>query len=299
MADIKRVIALGFFDGVHRGHGELLCMAKRRAAEYGMIPSVLSFDVHPDTLIFNSEVQLINSAEDRRDIIKRIYGIEDLVFIHFDRRMMCMPWREFIDCTVSELNVGRVVMGHDFCCGYKGEGKAELISEYCIEKGIGCDIIPALCVDGRVISSTWIRQLLDSGDIKTVNRLLGHPHTLTDTVRSGYHLGTSMGTPTVNMLFPNGVLVPKRGVYASRVCIDDDEVYTAVTNIGIRPTVGNGDDVSVESHLLGFSGNLYGKKARLELLDYIREEKKFDSLDELSEQIQRDIEAVKLITGTD
>ena len=293
MAENRRIISLGFFDGVHRGHGALLNRTKEKALEIGAAPSVLSFDVHPDTLVFNSDVKLINSADDRRDLIKRIYGIEDVVFVHFDRCMMQMPWKDFIDSIISELNVCGIVVGHDFRCGYKGEGKSELIRDYCQTLNVSCDIIPALCVEGRVISSTWIRELIQNGDMETAERLLGHPHVLSDTVRSGYQLGRRIGTPTINMFFPDGVLLPKFGVYATKVFMEGGECYNAVTNIGIRPTVHNGDKVSVESYLLDFSGDLYGKKARVEFLQFLRPEIKFESTEELARQIRLDTENTK------
>lgn len=292
MEECKRVIALGFFDGVHLGHGELLKRTKERAAEINAMPSVLSFDVHPDTLVFGSDVKLISSATDREEIIRRCYGIDNIVFLHFNRHMMCMPWREFVDNIVAQLNVSWIVMGHDFSCGYRGEGKAELIRDYCAPLGIGCDIIPPLCMDGRVISSTWIRELISSGDMENAQKLLGHPHTLSDTVHSGYHLGRKLGTPTINMFFPDGVLIPKFGVYASKAYIDG-ESYLAVTNIGIRPTVENGGRVSVESHLLNYSGNLYGRQARVEFYKFLRPETKFENFEKLSEQIHRDSKAAE------
>lgn len=261
MSEIKRAIALGFFDGVHLGHAALLNKTKERAAETGAVASVLSFDVHPDNLVFGREVPLINSAIGREDIIRRCFGIDNVVFLHFNQRMMRMPWQEFMDSIIAELNIGWVVVGHDFCFGYRGEGTAERLREYCAGRGIGCDIIPAVTVDGRVVSSTYIRQLISEGEIEQANRLLGHPHSLADTVRSGYHLGRRMGTPTINMHFPEGVLVPRHGVYAARVFLEDGSSHVAATNIGVRPTVGDGDLVSVESHLLNYSGNLYGRQA--------------------------------------
>lgn len=128
MADTKRVIALGFFDGVHKGHGELLKMTKRRAAEIGATPSVLSFDVHPDTLVFHKDVPLINSAISREEIIRRCYGIDNVVFLHFNQHVMRMPWREFIDSLIAELGIAWIVVGHDFCFGYKGGGDGRAAS---------------------------------------------------------------------------------------------------------------------------------------------------------------------------
>ncbi len=288
MAEMKRVIALGFFDGVHRGHGELLKKTRQRAEEIGAMPSVLSFDVHPDTLVFKKEVPLINSAIGREDLIRRYYGIDNVVFLHFNQHVMHMPWKEFIDSLIAELNIAWIVVGHDFCFGYKGEGTAARLREYCEGRGIGCDIIPALSVDGRVVSSTYIRELIADGDIETANRFLGHPHTLSDTVHSGYHLGTDLGAPTINMYFPDGVLVPRHGVYATRVIVEDGSGYIAVTNVGVRPTVSSSGRVSVESHLLDYSGNLYGRQARVEFYAFLRGEVKFGSYEELAAQIKKD-----------
>ena len=293
MSETKRAIALGFFDGVHIGHAALLNRAKERAAEIGAVPSVLSFDVHPDDLVFGGRVALINSAAGREDLIRRYFDIQDVVFLHFNQRLMRMDWRDFIDSLVRELNIGWIVVGHDFCFGYKGLGTTERLREYCAEHHIGCDVIPPVKLDGAIVSSTRIRELLLSGEMEEANRWLGHPHTLFDTVHSGYHLGTQLGTPTINMFFPEGVLVPRHGVYATRVVVDDSERYIAVTNVGIRPTVGNDDRVSVESHLLDFSGNLYGRHARVEFYGFLRGEVRFDSFEALSEQIQRDAETAR------
>ena len=257
------------------------------------MPSVLSFDVHPDTLVFDKEVPLINSAIGREELIRRYFGINNVVFIHFNKHLMCMPWQEFIESLIAELNIAWIVVGHDFCFGYKGEGTALRLKDYCEARGIGCDIIPALRIDGRIVSSTYIRELIAKGDIETANLYLGHPHTLSDTVHSGYHLGRDLGAPTINMFFPDGVLVPKHGVYATKVILEDGSKYISVTNVGIRPTVSESSRVSVESHLLDYSGNLYGRQARVEFYHYMREEVKFNSFEELSEHIKMDAESAR------
>ena len=293
MEDTQRVIALGFFDGVHIGHGELLKRTKQRAAELGVMPSVLSFDVHPDTLVFGKEVPLINSAIGREEIIRRCFGIQNVVFIHFNQHVMRMPWQEFLRSLVEELQVCHIVVGHDFCFGYRGEGTAERLKSYCAENGLGCDVIPPVLLDGQIVSSTHIRELIRNGQIEEANRWLGHPHTLSDTVHSGYHLGRKLGSPTINMFFPDGVLVPRHGVYAAKVFLENGQSYIAVTNVGVRPTVSEDNRVSVESHLLDYSGNLYGRQARLEFYSFMRDEIKFDSFEALSEQIHRDAEAAR------
>ena len=293
MAEIRRAIALGFFDGVHIGHGALLRKTTERAQELGITPSVLSFDVHPDKLVFGKDVPLINSALSREEIIRRCYGIDDVIFIHFNKHMMHMPWQDFADTIIRELGLAWIVVGHDFCFGYRGEGTAEKLKAYCEDKGFGCDIIQAVTLDGRIVSSTYIRTLIADGDMEQAARYLGHPHTLQDTVHSGYHLGTKLGAPTINMSFPEGVIVPRHGVYAARVFLEDGSSHIAVANIGVRPTVSDGQRVNVESHLLEFNGNLYGRQARVEFYKFLRSEKKFDDFEALSTQIRSDADEAR------
>ena len=293
MTDRKRAMALGFFDGVHIGHAALLDKTKQRAAEIDAMPSVLTFDVHPDTLVFNAEVPLINSAIGRKDIINRCFGIDNVVFIHFNQKVMHMDWREFIDELINELDIAWLVVGHDFCFGYKGLGTAPRLKEYCAEKCVGCDIIEPVCRDGIVVSSTEIRKLIQNGEIEKANEYLGHPHMLSDTVRSGYHLGTKMGTPTINMKIPEGVIIPRHGVYAAKVILDDGSEHISVTNVGVRPTVSDAGAVSVESFILDFDGNLYDKQARVEFFSFLRDERKFDDISSLGEQIKCDAEEAR------
>ncbi len=293
MADIRRAIALGFFDGVHIGHGALLRKTIERAQEIDAKPSVLSFDVHPDKLVFGKDVPLINSALGREEIIRRCYGIDDVVFIHFNRHTMEMPWQSFADTIIRELGLAWIVVGHDFCFGYRGEGTAKKLKAYCEERGVGCDIIEAVRLNGRIVSSTYIRTLIAEGDMEQAALYLGHPHSLQDTVHSGYHLGTKLGAPTINMQFPDGVIVPRHGVYAAKVFLEDGSGHIAVANVGVRPTVSDEELVNVETHLLSFSGNLYGRQARVEFYKFLRPEKKFADFEELSRQIRRDADAAR------
>lgn len=288
----QKVMALGFFDGIHVGHAALINKIKQRAEETGAEPAVLTFDVHPDNLVFKKSVPLINSAEDRENILSRCFGINDVVVIHFNQRVMHMDWRDFIDELIDEMNLRWIVVGHDFCFGYKGLGTAEKLKAYCAERGVGCDIIPAVCRDGVVVSSTLIRQLIESGEMEKANEYLGHPHTLTDVIRTGYHLGTKMGTPTINMSFPQGVIIPRHGVYAAKAYIDGQE-YMSVTNVGIRPTVSDSGNVNVESFLLDFRGNLYGHRARIDFYKFLRPEHKFDDVAELAAQIKNDAQTTR------
>lgn len=293
MPETKRVIALGFFDGVHLGHAALMEMTRRRAEERDVVPAVLTFDTHPDTLVKGVEVPLINSPEGRAEIIRRVYGIDSVIFIHFNRTVMCMPWQDFMRSLVEELHAVHVVVGYDFSFGYKGQGTPLRLAAYCSEHGLGCDIISAVRIDGEVVSSTRIRELIAAGNMEEANRLLGHPHCLVDTVHYGFQLGAKLGTPTINMRFGPGVLVPRHGVYAAKVFLDDGTERMAVTNVGVRPTVSGGNSVSVESFILDYDGDLYDHKVRVEFHHFIRPEKKFAGTDELREQILRDAQTTR------
>lgn len=282
----KTVLALGFFDGVHIGHAALLNAAKARAAALGAEPAVLTFDLHPDIFVKKTPVPLLCSPADRAYIIRRFFGIERTYCIHFNEHTMHMPWREFLDGVCAEYNAVGFVVGYDFRFGDRGEGDGEKLASYCAARGLGCDIIPAVTLDGEIVSSTRIRALVAAGEMERTAALLGHPHLLTDNVRSGLRLGRRLASPTINMRFEPGVLIPRRGVYATRVVLPDGE-HPAVTNIGTRPTVG-GENVTVESNILHFTGDLYGKRVCVELAHFLRDERKFDSVEALGEQIRRD-----------
>jgi len=288
----KRVIALGFFDGVHLGHAALLERTCERARALGAKPFVLTFDTHPGQLLFGENVPLINSPEGRVDLIGRLYGIHDVLFLHFDEGFRQMPWDVFVVALKERFGAVHVVCGHNFRFGYQGAGMPDLLLEKCRELGIGCDVMEAVLVDGEPVSSTAIRGLLCAGEIEGANRLLGHPHTLADTVRHGYKFGRTLGAPTINMLFLAGVLELPHGVYATRVCIGDS-VHSAVTNVGVRPTVGGQDQVTVESYILDFHADLYGRQVRVEFFHRLRAERKFDDVEALKAQIRRDAEATR------
>lgn len=290
----QKVIALGFFDGVHLGHGALLRRVTERARETGASPAVVTFDRAPKSLVTGKPVSLLNSPEDRRDLIRRFYGIEDVVMLPFDQKMMTMPWQDFINVVlVKDQHAAHLVAGHDFHFGYKNQGTPELLQRSCAQLGLGCDIIPEVTLDGITVSSTHIRQLVTEGNMEEAARFLGHPHTLTGTVRHGHSIGHARLFPTANLIVPHNVLVPSHGVYATRACLADGRTFAAVTNVGTRPTVNNGTNVTVEAYLLDFSGDLYGQTLRLEYHRKLRGEIQFDSLEALKAQISQDIESTR------
>ncbi len=288
MDDLKRVIALGFFDGVHVGHQALMKRTVEQAALLGAQPSVISFDTHPDALVRNEQVPLLGSVADRKLLISTYGGIDDIIMIHFDRKFMQMDWADFLQSVKQDMGAVHLVMGRDFSCGYKGAGTSDKIALWCQENGLGCDIIDDVVLDGICVRSSYIRDLIAVGDMDTAARYLGHPHTLTDTVGYGYKIGRDLGAPTINTRIPENVIVPRHGVYATRVWLPDGP-KAAVTNVGVRPTFDNDDLITVESYILDFEGKLYGSQVRLEFLTFLRDEVQFPSPEALAAQIQRDI----------
>ena len=292
--ETEKVIALGFFDGVHLGHGALLRRTAEEAARRGVLSAVFTFDRPPKEVITGRPCPLINSPQDRADLARRLYGIQQVITAPFNREMMTTTWKDFVEeLLVKRFHAVHLVAGHDHRFGHKNQGTPALLAEKCAAMGLGCDIVPKVELDGVTVSSTHIRALLDAGDMETANRFLGHPHVLTQTVRHGRRIGHVMGVPTVNLTFPPGVLIPARGVYLTRAVLPDGRRYGAVTNIGTRPTVDNGPDVTVESNLLDFDGDLYGLDVRIEFLRRLRDEIRFPSLDELRKQIASDTDAAR------
>ena len=285
----KTVIALGFFDGVHRGHGALLQKTAERARALGAVPTAFTFDRPPKEVVTGVPVYLINSNRDRRGLMERLYGIEKVVFAPFDREMMTMPWEAYIQMLIRDYGAVHFVAGHDHRFGHRNSGSVQLLQEKCAELGLGCDIIPQVTLDGVTVSSTYIRTLVESGDMERAADFLGHRHCLSQTVQHGQRIGRTIGIPTVNLAVPEHVLAPAHGVYVTEVFLPDGRRFPGVTNVGTRPTVSDGDAVSVETFLLGFDGDLYGQEIRIEYCRRLRGERKFDSLEALRQEIQHNI----------
>ena len=274
MNKTKRVIALGFFDGVHTGHGALLQRVTQRARELDAVPTAFTFDRSPTAAITGQHVPLLSSVEDRVWLMRSCYHIQEVIVSSFDG-MMRMDWRDFItEYLVRELGVVHIVAGHDFHFGYMGKGNPQRVQEVCAQLGIGCDIIGKIEREGITISSTYIRTLVAQGEMDRAVEFLGHPHVLTNRVTHGKKIGSSsLGFPTVNLQVPPQVIVPA---------------------FGVRPTVEDNDGrVTVEGFILDFDGDLYGKELRMEFYHRIRGERKFPSLQELSQEIRRNAEETR------
>ena len=290
----KRVIALGFFDGVHRGHGALLRTVANTAKKQGATAAAFTFDRHPTTVITGHPVPMISSVDDRVWLMRRYYGIDEVIVASFDA-MQKMDWQDYIRKYLAEdLGAVHVVAGHDFHFGYMGKGNPERLKAVCAELGIGCDIVGKVEQDGITISSTYIRNLIAQGEMDRAVEFLGHPHIITDKVAHGRRIGSSaLGFPTVNLHIHPPVIVPAHGVYATRVWFNG-RYYQAVTNVGVRPTFHDSDgQVTVEGFILDFDGDLYGQKLRMEFFHRLRGEQRFPSPQALAEEIRRNTEQTR------
>ncbi len=281
----KTIYALGFFDGVHLGHQALLKACRELADRHGYSAGAVTFTSHPDTLVSGTAPTLLNTSDDRKRLLTA-YGMDFVAELPFDKALMTTHWSCFLNQLVAEGAAG-FVCGDDFRFGAGGIGTAKKLAAYCESKGLPCAIVPEQILEGERISSTRIRKLLENGQLEQANRLLGHPHILTGKVQSGQQLGRTIEIPTANLAFPVGLLIPKFGVYACKVDIDSNS-YTAVTNIGTRPTV-DGEGITAEAHILDFDGDLYGKEITVAFCHFLRPEKKFISLEELKTQIVADV----------
>ena len=289
----RRVIALGFFDGVHIGHGALLKKTCERATELGAIPAAMSFDTHPDTLVFGTPTELLNTMDERKQLMQSLYGIEDVIFCHFDKAMMNMDWEAFVeDYLIRELHACHLVCGHDYHFGARGFGNAERLTEKCRALGLGCDVIGEVKLDGVTVSSTYLRRLLKEGRMEEAVRFLGHGHIISGIVQHGDSRGHTLGLPTANLALDASLLVPAFGVYGGWADAGELGRFPAAVNLGVHPTVHELPRPVAEASLLGFDGDLYGRFLRLELLFQVRPERQFSSLQELTAQIARDQQTV-------
>ncbi len=285
------IYALGFFDGIHIGHQRLLRAAGHLAEEAGCLWGVVTFLDHPDTLVQGAAPRLINTPEDREWLLRERFSAQAVVNLPFDREMLQCPWRDFLDMLRRDCRAVGFVCGADFRFGWKGGGTSQALADYCRENNLPFAVVPEQFMDGVRISSTYIRRELETGDMATAVRFLGHPHILRGTVCHGQALGRRLGFPTANLALPETLAQPKFGVYACRAEVEG-ETFPAVTNLGVRPTV-DGREVRAESWILGYSGDLYGRELVLGFHFFLRPERKFDTLEALRRQIQKDAEQVR------
>jgi riboflavin kinase/FMN adenylyltransferase len=286
------VVTIGNFDGLHLGHQSLL----NRAREVSGPRIVITFDPHP--------MQVLRPERDlkrlfpREDLIEQLpgYGVDLLLIIPFTREFAALPAKVFLDTYIADwFHPKHIVAGYDFTFGNSREGTLEMLREWSAAKGIHLDVLPPLRMGGEVVSSRRIRDLIMKGDVHGAHLLLGRPFYLRGEVIAGAGRGATIGMPTLNQLVINETLPPK-GVFASRT-VAEGKTYPSVTNIGTNPTFENGNAIKVETHILDARVELRGKSVDVQLLERLRDEKKFSSIEDLKKQIQSDILKARAILG--
>lgn len=286
MTETKTAVTLGSFDGLHKGHIAVIACAFEMQKKHGLLPLVLLFDRHPMLTVSGKAPDMILQPSLRDELIAKTGAGKRIVSFREVRNMTC---REFFEkILIGKLNAGGICCGWNYRFGKNNEGGTEELKALCEEYGVELKITPPVDFGGFPVSSTRIRQAVESGDIALANAMLGREFRYKLTVVDGQHRGRLIGSPTINQRFEEGFVRPKKGVYASVTVVDGKE-YPSVTNIGLRPSFEN-EDFRSETCILGFSGNLYGQEIEVRLLEYLRDEIKFDSIDELSAQINADAE---------
>ncbi|WDV47747.1 bifunctional riboflavin kinase/FAD synthetase [Clostridiaceae bacterium M8S5] len=284
----KVAIALGNFDGLHIGHQKLINIMKQKSEELGLESMVFTFLTNTKTVLDkDNNIELLMDNTQKEKELKKM-GIDYLCMIDFSQDIMKLSPEEFIKkILIDRFNVKLITIGFNYRFGYKGQGDVDTLKEIAKKYGIEVIVVsPVKCKSGQIISSTYIRKLIKDGNISTANILLGRNFTLRGKVLKGKTLGKKLGFPTANIKI-NKSIIPKLGVYKTRVLYNSKE-YNGITNIGLTPTF-DGKELVVETHLLGFNEDIYGKDISVELIDFIRPEKKFKSKEELITQIRKDI----------
>ncbi len=285
----ERVVALGTFDGVHRGHRALLLTAKQLADELNVPLRVCTFNRHPLEILQpdNPPVMLSTIPEKASQLFSA--GVDETELIPFDRSIADLEPEQFLERMHSMITVRGIVAGWNYSFGRNGRGNADLLRKDGEKHGYKVIIVPPTTLeDGTVISSSLVRTSLQDGDMQKATELLGYTYSLTGTVAQGKHQGHKLGFPTANIEPWKRKALPKFGVYTGML-ETDTEMLPAVVNIGTQPTIPSGK-VTVEAHILTESPELYGQKVRLSLLKMLRPEKRFDSVEELMRQIEQDRE---------
>ena len=284
------VATIGFFDGVHLGHRFLIQQVKVAATQTGWQSSIITFPVHPRQVIQSEfQPQLLSSPEEKIELLAST-GVDNCILLPFTRELSQLTAYEFMQLLYDKYKVRMLVIGYDHRFGHN---RAETFEDYCRygrELGIHIMQASAYTQEQDKVSSSAIRRALQTGDIRTATKFLGYHYYLEGTVVDGYKVGRKIGFPTANLRvdFPNK-LIPSIGVYAVCVYVNGGK-YKGMLNIGYRPTINNGTDLSIEVHILDFQGDIYHQKMRIEFIDFLRSEEKFNSVDELVLQMQKDKE---------
>lgn len=279
-------IALGSFDGLHLGHLSLVRKVKSLAKENKSKSIVFTFKNHPRRFInINNKIELIMTNEEKIDVLQK-EGIDILAFKDFDAKMMKMMPDEFINWLCKTYNVKGIVVGFNFKFGYKNLGNVELLKKFEKEYRYKLYVMEPFKSEGKIISSTTIRKELVDGNVRKAFNMLSRPYMLSGKVIDGKKLGRTIGFPTANLEINKQKVIPKKGVYYTNVKINE-KIFKGITSVGNNPTV-NGQELTVETYILDFSNDIYGKEINIYFIDRIRDEIKFNDIHELIEQLKKD-----------
>ncbi len=286
-------LLIGNYDGVHTGHQDVLKEFVKACEKQNLLPVLLTFKEHPK-FFFQPQAKnfKITSNERKRSLLFQ-FGLTHLVEFIFDKNLQKHSAREFLEQYIfNQKNLKFMALGHDFALGSGKEDSLNLCKELASQRGVPLSLHKSFMQSEQVVSSTLIRNLLDKGELSQANKFLGRNYVLEGQVVRGKQIGSKELVPTINLNFDPRRKIPKVGVYATLTKIDG-RYYHSITNIGHNPTVSSGNLKTVETFILDFSKDVYNLEVSIEFLEFIREEKKFDSLDKLGEQIKLDVEKVK------
>lgn len=284
--DEPTVISLGKFDGIHRGH-ELLMEKLSAKKEEGLKTAIFTFDIPPRRSVSHEEAKVLTTNEEKMHIFEGM-GIDYLIECPFTTDIMCMEPEDFIRMLSEKLSVRCIVAGRDFHFGHNRGGDYRMLLECAKKYGYEAVILEKMKEDARDISSTFVREEIEAGNIEKANHLLGYRYFVSGVVLHGNHIGTTIGIPTINLIPPGEKLLPPFGVYVTEVLIGDRK-YCGVTNVGCKPTVGDQNPVGVETHLLDFAEDIYNRTVTVQFLKRVRTEQKFADVGKLKEQMMNDI----------
>ena len=281
-------LALGFFDGIHKGHKKVIENAVNFAKNNGLKSAVVSFSDHPSCLLLNRKPEYILPLQDKIEIIQKL-GVDYLYIINFDLKFSQMTKENYTDFLINMTSPKAITTGFNHFFGKDKQGNTEFLYEYCNKNNIKYTKIQPVKIKDTVISSSAIRKSIISADLKTVSSMLDYDFYIKGTVIKGSQLGEKLGFKTINIKYPENIIKLPYGVY-STYCETDGQLHKSVTNWGIKPTVKANNSPIVETHILNYDADLYGKQAKVIFLTKIRDEMKFDTLDELKAQIKKDAE---------
>ena len=295
----ETILTIGVFDGVHAGHRYLLNKIQQRAAEKNLLSGVVTFSPHPQSVLHpHNQLPWLSNLEDRVQAIQGL-GIDIVAVLTFTPKLARLSAQEFISLVKKHLRVCGIIVGPDFALGRGREGNINLLRALGRKMQFSVEVIPPYTINGEVVSSTLIRQALVQGDMRRVERLMGRYFHLNGKIITSDKRGRVLGFPTANLDIPitSAQALPGNGIYATIAQVNGKQ-FPSATNIGIRPTFGEGERM-VETHLLNYQGNLYGKEIRVEFVQKLRDEQRFSSSEELKAQIEKDVREVEAILAKD